>query len=354
MASRRAPRGDGQLSRLSVLGRADLPGDGRAPDRRDQRDPDRSHQPAGRPRAQGLRRQREPQGHGLRPFRRVPVARLPRERLSARSPACARPADRHRLRRGGTGRQGRRDRHPGAEEARVRPHPRLRGEASHPQRRADRRSAPLHRRDRLFRVRSMSVFAAQRLGWPANRRVATFWPPCIQFEPSGSMPLGSEAAVHAIPLATCVRSRLVARAIGANVPTFGRRRPIRTGAPHTNPKSPACSVAWFEKVIVSTWASRPEWICHWSVLPIWLTVAPCSSVPKPLSIRKSHPSTWLRLKSATVAPLALPARSTKVSLPAPPIRVFAPRLTSVSAPLLPVPVSPEPLTYRASTLAGRV
>ena len=42
------------------------------------------------------------------------------------------------------------------------------------------------------------------------------------------------------------------------------------------------------------------------------------------------------------------------SLPSPPIRVFAPRLTSVSAPLLPVPVSPEPFMYIASTLVGSV
>ena len=42
-------------------------------------------------------------------------------------------------------------------------------------------------------------------------------------------------------------------------------------------------------------------------LPIWLRVAPCASVPKPLNTRKSHSATWPRLKSATVAPLALPA-----------------------------------------------
>ena len=78
------------------------------------------------------------------------------------------------------------------------------------------------------------------------------------------------------------------------------------------------------------------------------------SVPKPLNTRKSHSVTWSRLKSVTVAPFALPAKNTKVSLPSPPIRVFAPTVTSVLAPLLPVPVSPEPFTYSASTLAGRV
>ena len=43
----RAARGAGQLSRLPVLGRADLPDDQRARDRRAQRDPGRPHQPAG-------------------------------------------------------------------------------------------------------------------------------------------------------------------------------------------------------------------------------------------------------------------------------------------------------------------
>ena len=75
-------------------------------------------------------------------------------------------------------------------------------------------------------------------------------------------------------------------------------------------------------------------------------------VPKPLNTRKSHSVTWSRLKSVTVAPLALPAENTKVSLPSPPVRVFAPALTSVLASLLPVPVSPEPVRYNASTLAA--
>ena len=79
-----------------------------------------------------------------------------------------------------------------------------------------------------------------------------------------------------------------------------------------------------------------------------------ASVPKPLNTRKSHSLTWSWLKSATVAPLALPAENTNTSLPSPPIRVFAPRVTRVLALLLPAPVSPEPIMYSASTLVGSV
>ena len=50
VAPRRAARGVDQLSRISVLGRADLPGHERARDRRVQRDPGGPHQPAGCPR----------------------------------------------------------------------------------------------------------------------------------------------------------------------------------------------------------------------------------------------------------------------------------------------------------------
>ena len=142
MASRGAARGADQLSGLSVLGRADVPDHQRAPVRRAQRNPDRPHQPAGRPCAQGLRRQREPQGRRLRSFRRILLARLSRERLSPRPTACPRPADRHRLRRRRDRAQGpRRDRRAGAQETRLRAHSRCGGEASHPQQAADRQPA---------------------------------------------------------------------------------------------------------------------------------------------------------------------------------------------------------------------
>ena len=145
------------------------------------------------------------------------------------------------------------------------------------------------------------------------------------------------------------RSRAPRRGCACAMPrAYGRR----AGAPHTKKKSPAFGTAWFASVMTSLWASMLEWICHWSGVLIWVKVAPCASVPKPLNTRKS-PS-HCRSKSATVAPLALPAKNTKVSLPPPPTSVFAPMVTSVLAPLLPVPVSPEPVRYIASTLVDRV
>ena len=32
-------------------------------------------------------------------------------------------------------------------------------------------------------------------------------------------------------------------------------------------------------VMISSWASRPEWIVHWLVAPIWVNVAPRAAVP---------------------------------------------------------------------------
>ena len=87
------------------------------------------------------------QGHRLRPFRGVLLARLSRERLSARPPARARPADRHRLRFGRRRCAQGPDRHHGAEEARLHPDPRRRGSASRPQQGPDRGAAQRRRRD---------------------------------------------------------------------------------------------------------------------------------------------------------------------------------------------------------------
>ena len=85
---------------------------------------DRPHQPAGLPHAQRLRWDRELEGHRLWPLCGISVARLSRKRLSARPPACARPADRHRVRRGWSQFRAGSDRRSGAEEARVRAHSR--------------------------------------------------------------------------------------------------------------------------------------------------------------------------------------------------------------------------------------
>src|SRR5262245_52278897 len=123
------------------------------------------------------------------------------------------------------------------------------------------------------------------------------------------------------------------------------------GVRHTKKKSPSFGVAPLASVMVSVWASMPEKISHW-LLPIGSKLAPSATVPKPLNTRTS-PS--LLFKSATVAPSALPAESTNMSLPPSPTRVFAvPKLTRMLAPLLPVPVSPEPVRYIVSTLVGRV
>ena len=37
--------------------------------------------------------------------------------------------------------------------------------------------------------------------------------------------------------------------------------------------------------MVSLWASRPEWSCHWSVVPICVKLPTCAAVPKPLNTR---------------------------------------------------------------------
>ena len=89
MASRGAARGAGQLSWLSVLGRADVPDDQRARDRRAQRDPDRPHQPAGRPRAQGLRRNRRASRASASAISRR-SCRAPTARTTTCSAACTR------------------------------------------------------------------------------------------------------------------------------------------------------------------------------------------------------------------------------------------------------------------------
>ena len=76
-------------------------------------------------------------GVRLRALRRVSVARLPRERLPARPPACARPADRHRLQLGRARSGARCDRCAGIEAAGLQPDSRCRGKAPRPQPRAD-------------------------------------------------------------------------------------------------------------------------------------------------------------------------------------------------------------------------
>ena len=42
----------------------------------------------------------------------------------------------------------------------------------------------------------------------------------------------------------------------------------------------ALTDALFKSVMISLWASRPEWICHWLVAPIWVKVAPPAAVQK--------------------------------------------------------------------------
>ena len=45
---------------------------------------------------------------------------------------------------------------------------------------------------------------------------------------------------------------------------------------HPNRKSVGSTGAPFMNVMISSWASRPEWIVHWLVAPIWVNVAPCT------------------------------------------------------------------------------
>ena len=90
------------------------------------------------------------------------------------------------------------------------------------------------------------------------------------------------------------------------------------------------------KVMVSSAAPRPEWICHWLVAPIWVNVAPCAAVPKPTKCSESPAPAPLPAKSTTMSPLACPALNTKVSLPAPPVSLSAPAPPlSVLSPALP-------------------
>ena len=58
--------------------------------------------------------------------------------------------------------------------------------------------------------------------------------------------------------------------------------------PHTKKKCVAWIDAPLPRVTVSLWASRPEWICHWSG-PSEVKVAPCAAVPKPEKIRVGVP-----------------------------------------------------------------
>jgi patatin-related protein len=97
LAAACAAGGAGELPRLSVLGRADLAGDAMAGERRVQRDPGRPHQRPGRVRHRPARRLSAARFR-LQPVRGVSLARVSRERLPARPPACLRPPHRHRVR----------------------------------------------------------------------------------------------------------------------------------------------------------------------------------------------------------------------------------------------------------------